>query len=459
MTSLNKRQHDKNPVSLANAKRGDETMPEKEQINIGIIAAPERAADITRNIIGNLSNQLCEKMDNEVQWKVEEVIDPLTGAAEAAQDILYNATHIKNNKKWDYAVCLTDLPIFYHKDIVAADISFHYNVAQISIPAFGWIPMQKRIEMTIIHLLAELHENDTTDQPKYYNSSLSEKQQEKSITHLFKRQFPIMPIRRQENPDISFKSRLAHVHNGQTELENDDAHDFHEEQSSKAKINGKTEENHDVNDNNIDVRFIVYPRLNGRFRLILGMTFANNPMKIMLSFKNMIAIAFTTGAFALIFPTIWNLGQLFSIYRLIGIMCAAIFGLVAWIIAAHHLWEYPSKRNKPNIRRLYNLATTSTLIIDVITYYIFMFILFLVACTILIPVDYFQSMIKDYSDGLPTIINYIRVAWATASITTIVSAIGAGLENEELVRGITYGYRQSRRYEEMNHQKHDETLL
>src|SRR5690625_131584 len=181
-------------------------MVEQEIRKIGIIAAPERAATITSNIIEKLPKQLSNQISKDIHWEVEEIVDPLTGAAEAAQDILYNATYIKRKKGWDYAVCLTDLPIFYHKDIVAADISFNYKVAQISIPTFGWIPMKRRIEKTIIQLLTELHDHFTVDEPKHYNSIVSEKQNEKSITYIFKRQFPSMPIRRQENPNISFKS-------------------------------------------------------------------------------------------------------------------------------------------------------------------------------------------------------------------------------------------------------------
>src|SRR5699024_121642 len=132
--------------------RGDNRMVEQEIRKVGIIAAPERAAAITTSMMENLPNQLANQINKNIHWEVDEIVDPLTGAAEAAQDILYNATYIKQKKGWDYAVCLTDLPIFYHKDIVAADISFNYKVAQISIPTFGWIPMQKRIEKTIIQL-------------------------------------------------------------------------------------------------------------------------------------------------------------------------------------------------------------------------------------------------------------------------------------------------------------------
>src|SRR5699024_2063379 len=417
-------------------------MPDKETIKVGIIAAPGRAADITEKLIDHFENHFLENIDDKINWKVEQLIDPLTGAAESAQDILYNAAYIKRKKEWEYAICLTDLPIFYNKDVVAGDISFNYKVAQISIPAYGWIPMRRRIEKTIIQLVAELHENYTAEHPKLYNSRNKEKQAETSITHLFKRQFPIMPIRRQENPDIPFKSHLKYV--------NDELRG-HEQEKRDHSDNNEEDDGNIADDNNIDVRYIVFPRINGRLRLILGMTFSNNPMKIMSSFKSVITIAFTTGVFGLIFPTIWNMGQILSVYRLSGIMFAAIFGLVAWIITAHNLWERPSNRNDPKIRSLYNLATTSTLLIDVITYYVFMFILFLTVCLIFIPVDYFQSMINDYDDAGSTFVNYMRAAWASASISIIVSAIGAGLEDEELVRNITYGYRQKRRYEEMNH--------
>lgn len=422
-----------------------------QQIKVGIIAAPERAAEISHQISSKLADQLSSCIDDKVNWHIETIIDPLTGAAEAAQDILYNANYIKQGKEWDYAICLTDLPIFYLNNVVAADISIHYKVAQISIPAYGWVPMKNRIKKTIIQLLSELYYHDTVDTPKLYNSVTTEKIAEKSITHLFKRQFPIMPIRRQENPDITFKSNFDFENNEYRTANNTSHTQSHYNQNSKQS--SEHEKADTINDNNIDVRFLIYPKLFGYMRLLLGMTFANNPLKIMSSFKNVIAIAFTTGAFALIFPTIWKLGQIFSFYRLTGMMFAAIFGLVGWIILAHNLWESPSSRNKVNIRRLYNITTTFTLLIDVVAYFTLLFILFFLACLLFIPIDYFESMIHDYNHISGTLINYMRVAWASASIATIVSAIGAGLENEELVRDITYGYRQKRRYNELNKYK------
>lgn len=42
-------------------------------------------------------------------------------------------------------------------------------------------------------------------------------------------------------------------------------------------------------------------------RLVSGMTFANNPLNMMASLSNIVAIAFTTGAFGLIFTTMWQM--------------------------------------------------------------------------------------------------------------------------------------------------------
>src|SRR5699024_2981015 len=166
------------------------------------------------------------------------------------------------------------------------------------------------------------------------------KEQVETTNTLLKRIFPFLPMKRQINPDIYFKSELDFV-----------KEEFHiqETNDSTEKINScleneddKRTHSYDINDNNIDVRYVMYPRINGKFKVNLVMTIADNPLRIMASFKGVTTVAFTTGAFGLIFPTIWKLEQLFSIYRLAGIMCAAMIGLGAWLIIAHNLWEHTS---------------------------------------------------------------------------------------------------------------------
>lgn len=51
--------------------------------------------------------------------------------------------------------------------------------------------------------------------------------------------------------------------------------------------------------------------------------------------------------------------------------------------------------------------------------------------------------------------NFLQLAWLTASIGTVTGAVGVGLENEENVRQTTYGYRQRQRYKILEEQKEE----
>ncbi|OZU89132.1 hypothetical protein CIL03_08980 [Virgibacillus indicus] len=371
-----------------------------KELTVGLIAAPELPAEIVEKAMDMLPDLFAEKIDKTISWKIEMIIDPLAGSAEEVDDILDEAGEIRNEKGWDFAICLTDLPIFYGKEVVAADTCHKNHIAQISIPAFGWLPFRGAVKNAILHILKELvsySENDLGNNLEKTKYVKQPKQLEKN--------FPIVKVKR---------IRPARY------------------------------------PKDVDFRYLVIPRINGKIRLLIGMTQSNRPMSIMSSFKKVIAIAFTTGAFGLIFTTLWNLSIILSTARLSGLMVAAISVLIIWIIVTHNLWERPSTRNEKRLRHLYNLTTFFTLSFSVIMYYFILFILFLIAALVLIPPGVFKEAV-DFAEG-PGIIQYLRLAWLTASISTIAGAIGAGMENEELVRDITYGYRQKRRYKEIqNH--------
>ncbi|PAV30632.1 hypothetical protein CIL05_05895 [Virgibacillus profundi] len=373
----------------------------EKEISVGLIAAPELPAEIAKNSMDKLAALFAEKIDETISWKIEMIIDPLSGSAEDVDDILDEAMIIRNDKSWDFAICLTDLPIFYGKEVVAADTCYKNNIAQISIPAFGWLPFRSAIKNAIVHILKEL---------VYYSSNVHGKNPEKDERlqqhNQLEKQFPLLMVKRIKPSEIP---------------------------------------------KDVDFRYLVIPRINGKIRLLIGMTQSNRPMSIMTSFKKVIAIAFTTGAFGLIFTTMWKLSIILSTGRLSGLMVAAISLLITWIIATHNLWERPSTRNEKGLRHLYNLTTFFTLFFSVITYYFILLILFLIVTLVLIPPEVFKSAL-EFTEN-PGIIQYLRLAWLATSISTIAGAIGAGMENEELVRDITYGYRQKRRYNEIK--KHE----
>ncbi len=367
-----------------------------KKIVVGLIAAPELPAAIGKKYIEKIPHHLQQQIEKDVSWEMEFIVDPLTGAAETVGEMLEKAIEIKKEEGWDYAVCLTDLPLFHNKNIVGADISLHHAVAQLSIPVFGWLPTKKRIEKSIIQIIREIY---------YYkgNSDKIDEVEKSDPEVVLQKQFPVSRVKR---------------------LSSDDDYV------------GK------------EARYIVFPKKLGILRLVMGMTQANQPMSIMPSFKRIIAVAFSTGIFGLIFSTIWELSYLLSTYRLLGLNAAAIGLMVFWIITAHNLWESPATRTEAKLRRLYNQTTVLTLLISVLSYYAVLFILFLIAIVIVIPPDVFVFSINLEEEF--TFLYFLRLAWIATSISTIVGAIGASLENEELVRDITYGYRQKRRYNDIN---------
>src|SRR5699024_11507579 len=103
-----------------------------------------------------LTETLRSRIDNPVEWKVEIKVSPLTGAAEKVKDIVEEAKKLLERNNWDYAICLTDLPIFSRKRVVLADANVTDGVAQISLPAFGAFPAPKRVKKTVIQMVKEL---------------------------------------------------------------------------------------------------------------------------------------------------------------------------------------------------------------------------------------------------------------------------------------------------------------
>ena len=187
------------------------------------------------------------------------------------------------------------------------------------------------------------------------------------------------------------------------------------------------------------------------FRLVSGMTFANNPFNMLKSLSSVVAIAFTTGAFGIIFTTMWNLSFAYAGWRLLLMMLAAIFGMMIWMIVAHGLWESKKESNNKRITTLYNLTTTMTLTVSVMIYYTILFILFLIAALIVLPSGYLGQTLQLKTSANLTI--YIKLAWFAASISTVAGAIGVGLNNEALILESTYGYRQKQRYKQLHEEQ------
>ena len=366
-----------------------------EEKIIGLVVAPGVTEKLAQSLINDIPNILSEQDNHQRDWKVDLVVDPLTGFAESVEEIFKKIQDYHNKREWDYVVGITDLPMFYHQNVLALDINKKNGAAIFSYPAFGWRPVKNRFKHAIVTIINELHYSERAHVGYDDNNRVKKE---------LNKQFPFSRI---EKTEVHLK---------------------------------ETGNNH--------LRYLSNSRSLGMIRLVSGMTFANNPLNMMASLSNIVAIAFTTGAFGLIFSTMWNMGLDFSVWRLFGISVMAILGMLVWIMVSHGLWESTKKAKHKRIVMLYNLTTIMTLLIAIVIYYMILYLLFLIAELVLLPPGFLGQQVG--LNGPASVQLYLSIPWFATSISTVAGAIGAGLLNDQLIKESTYGYRQKVRYEKNN---------
>lgn len=378
-------------------------------LTVGLVPAPQLPTKIVYKISESLKENLQEAFGDGVSWEVKVEVDRLTGAADTVKEILNQAMEIKQKNEWDYAISLTDLPVFHEKFVVIADANIEGKTAIISLPAYGLTPTAKKVKLTLLHMIKEL----------YYRND----PEEKDIALI---QAGIGVKGKDSSPNFFEKLQKAFRFSKIKRLE--------------------------FPDKDVSVRFIVKPKWSGLPIILSGMTIANEPWMVMPSFKKVVGLAFATGSYMLIFTTLWELSSLYSLLRLILVMSFAIVGMTAWTIITHNLWEKRDKNHRNKFRFIYNASTVLTLLTSVIIFYIFLYVLFLGAVTIFVPPDMFEKAV-DHEVGP---IDYLALVWLITSAATIAGAIGAVFENPDMIRKSTYSYRQyirSKAIEEQNKAK------
>lgn len=177
------------------------------------------------------------------------------------------------------------------------------------------------------------------------------------------------------------------------------------------------------------IRYLFSSKLSGRLTILIGMTYDNQPWTIMPSLKSVIAIAFGSGAYGMIFPTLWQLSYAYSPWRLVTLTLLAILSLTVWIIQGHNLWESDSMSNNPEYKILYNATTSLTLFIAISFFYVILVFLFLGTAFVLVDPTYYAQSLGI--SGTPHLLHYLQLALMTASVGTITGAVGVGLEEDE----------------------------
>ena len=363
------------------AERGE---PESEipDRRLGLVADPDMPERVTRRLAGDLPELLG---DEELSWAVDVDVDPVTAGRHNTRDILASTRERMDHNQWDYAICLTDLPVRANGRPVVAEADLDRDVAVVSLPALGGTQVYRRFKQVMLQMVDELTGRDGGGENRYgLDSKLSR---------------VLVPVERQE-------------HDGEHEA---------------------------------DVRYTT-TRRRGRLRLLSGMVRSNEPPKLIFGLRSALAAAVATSAFGLSSTTIWQIGDQLGAFRQVIAAVLSVALLVGWLIVAHGLWEKrrDSSENDRDQVLLYNTSTVATLTIGIGVMYLGLFVVNLVVALYLVPPSLLASSLGHPADFT----HYLTLAWGFTTMGVVAGALGSSLESDQAVRQAAYGYREEQRRRE-----------
>ena len=312
----------------------------------------------------------------EVCWEIRPVVDGLVQPPPDDDELVDAARRRLLSEDWDLALCLTDMPLELSRRPVVGHASPVHGVALLSVPALGAVGLRRRALEAATGLVRTLLGDDDGD----------------------------------DDP-----GDRAAVGRRLRELATDPA------------------------DSTEGIRFAARV-LSGNLRLLGGMVRANRPWRLAVRLSRALTAAIAAGVFALVTPDIWRLADNFGWLRLTGVAVGSVAATAATLVVGAELWERAHGRRVRKQVTLFNLATTATVLIGVLTLYAVLFLLALAGSLLLVV----PSLFTDGLGHPARASDYLELAWLISSLATVGGALGAGLESDDAVRQAAYSYRPDR---------------
>jgi hypothetical protein len=186
---------------------------------------------------------------------------------------------------------------------------------------------------------------------------------------------------------------------------------------------------------------LVGSRWLGTPRMVTGMVRANRPWRLFLGLSRSLAGVFAAAAYAMINDTAWRIGDALGPRRQVALAVCTIAILVLWLIIDHELWERSATPDERARATLYNITTAITLTVGVLCLYGTLFVGMMGTQALLLDTTSLARVISH----APRWSDRIAVAWFITSSAIVGGALGAGFEDDSVVRRATYGQRQRER--------------
>ena len=344
---------------------------------LGLLAPSGVSRELADEIAEELPGELRARL-GDVDWQVR------VGSAERAEEtptteaLKQSVRRRMQAEGWDLAVGLTDLPLRANRRPVIAHASAMYRVGLLSVPALGARSVSRRGMRAVLNLVEGLLGEQVGG-----GSDAGET----GRTHRMRRRLD------------ELRSPL-----GRTRADEDGTVAF------------------------------VGATLRGNLRLLVGMVRANQPARVIARLSSALAVSLGTAAYAMSSTSIWMLSHGMAWPRLALLGAASIITLCVVLVLAHGLWEHASGPDDREAVVLFNLTTTATLVLAVLTLYGGLLALSVAGGAALIPPSVYHSSVGK----APTLADYLKLGWLAATIATAASVLGSLVESDEAVREAAY---------------------
>jgi uncharacterized membrane protein len=346
---------------------------------VGLLAAPGLAHELAERVSDDLARVLGRRFPD-VSWRVEVQPEPRAAARDEDVDLEQIAHQRMLEEGWKFAVCLTDYPLHVGSRPVVAHASAASGVGLVSVPALGPVNLEQRVRDAIVRVIEGLL-GESVDSPQEARDAERHARMRRRLE------------------ELSSLGR-AEVHEGRA------------------------------------VRFLAAVGL-GNVRLLMGMVRANRPWRLVAGLSRALVGALGLDIFGVASPGVWIVADGLRWPRLLGCGVASVLVTVTTLIAAHALWQ-KTYSERPEARErvvLFNLVTTITVVLGVLTLYLALLALNLVAAGTLITTAVLEKQLGHPADAGA----YVALAWLVTSLATLGGALGAALEDDRTVRQAAYG--------------------
>jgi len=360
-----------------------------ETVVLGLLAPPQVPREVVEDLAAELPGALSERISDRVSWEVPTIRDPRVPDVEDTEDTNGTVDDLREWRRqegWDFAVCVTDLPLLRSDGrVVVAEASSERDAVLVSLPALGVLRRRVHARKTIVRFVGEVMGD---------RIGLGREDAARDGDG-----------RRPKEPATTF----GHVAGG-------DERGDHFQLAMSAGL--------------------------GQARLLAGMVRATRPFRVVLSLSYALTAALGTATFTLFTITIWQLSGAFSWARLAELVAASMVTMIAYLIVRHDMWYRMDGQTNRELTVLFNATTLITMTIGALSFFAALFVLTLAAAGFLIDAGVLGKTIgRPAGAG-----EFVALALMTSSLAMLGGALGSGLETSDDVHEAAYTYHRERRH-------------